>query len=46
VYWLKSGYLNADQLREKFPDHADKYEWFITLYTAVAMRSPLIPYGA
>jgi len=43
IMWGYSAGTRARQLTEKYPEHKDKYLWFLALYEAVWNRELLIP---
>jgi hypothetical protein len=43
LVWFRSAGLRARLLLEKYPEHADKYQWFLRLYNAVNSRELLMP---
>jgi hypothetical protein len=43
IMWGVSAATRVTQLREAYPTYADKYDWFLRLYQAVAGREPLVP---
>lgn len=42
-YWFASAKMRVLQLREQFPEHSAKYEWFLKLAQQVEAQVPLIP---
>ncbi|TMQ57071.1 MAG: hypothetical protein E6K76_11605 [Candidatus Eisenbacteria bacterium] len=43
IMWGFSAATRVTQLREKYPEHTPKYDWFLRLYEAVKSRQPLVP---
>jgi hypothetical protein len=43
VLWGSSAMTRAWQLREKYPEHASKYDWFLRLCQAICEGRPMIP---
>ena len=42
-YWFASARMRVCQLLELFPQHSDKYEWFLKLSEHVEAHEPLVP---
>jgi hypothetical protein len=42
-YWFASAITRISQLREKFPQHEEKYAWFLNLAHQVKNDEPLVP---
>jgi hypothetical protein len=42
-YWFASAIFRISQLREKFPQHEEKYAWFLNLAQQVANDELLVP---
>ena len=43
IGWGTSAAKRVTQLKEKYPDYVDKYDWFLRLYEAVRSGAPLVP---
>ncbi len=43
IVWGYSAMSRVKQLMEKYPDHREKYEWFLRLYEAASGEKPLVP---
>jgi len=42
-YWFASARMRVVQLRDQFPQHSAKYEWFLKMSDQVAAHEPLVP---
>jgi hypothetical protein len=45
IMWGTSAVTRVTQLWEQYPEHAEKYKWFLRLYEAVRNRDALVPLG-
>ena len=45
IMWKTSAATRVTQLKEQYPEYADKYDWFLRLYEAVSFGAPLVPTG-
>ncbi len=45
IMWGTSAATRVCQLKEQYPEYADKYDWFLRLYEAVSSGAPLVPTG-
>jgi hypothetical protein len=45
IMWGYSA-MTRVQLAERFPEHNEKYGWFLSLYEAVRDGHPLVPIGS
>jgi len=45
VMWGTSAEMRVTQLKERYPQYSDKYDWFLRLYNAVKSGAPLVPTG-
>jgi len=43
VYWGQSAGMRVLQLREMYPIHAPKHDWFLRLHSAIMSDEPLVP---
>ncbi|MBI5603502.1 MAG: hypothetical protein HY879_09100 [Deltaproteobacteria bacterium] len=43
VFWGTTARLRVASMSKKYPEHRDKYDWFLKLYEAVISGDPLIP---
>lgn len=43
VYWGQSAGMHVLQLRELYPIHAEKHDWFLRLHSAIMSDEPLVP---
>lgn len=43
IAWFRSAINRAQQLRARFPQHSDKYDWFLKLASQVGTNDTLIP---
>jgi hypothetical protein len=43
LVWGQSAMTRVWQLLQRFPEHRDKYDWFLRLYQAVITGDPLVP---
>ena len=43
VMWGTSAASRAEELKRKFPEHSEKYDWFLGLYQAVKSNEILLP---
>jgi hypothetical protein len=43
MMWGTSAMTRASQLRDKYPEHAEKWDWFLRLCGAILERRPMIP---
>lgn len=43
VFWGRTAAARVSRLSEKYPDHRDKYEWFLSLYENVVSDKMLVP---
>lgn len=42
-YWFQSARTRVQQLLDQYPQHSDKYYWFLALADAVEMNQSLVP---
>ena|ERR1700730_3988863 len=42
-FWFQSAMTRVSQLLERYPEHAAKYNWFLSLYSAVEAGEQLVP---
>ena len=42
-YWFMSARMRVAQLLDRFPEHSEKYNWFLDLTSAVEQRELLVP---
>ena len=45
-YWFASARMRVCQLRDEFPQHSAKYDWFLKLSAHVEADELLVPQGA
>ena len=43
IMWGTSAETHVMQLKKRWPQYSDKYDWFLRLYEAVKSRAPLVP---
>lgn len=43
IYWFRSAKNRVQQLKDQFPQHSDKYDWFLKLADQVEANEPLVP---
>ena len=43
VFWERTAAARVSRLSEQYPEHRDKYEWFLLLYKNVKSNKTLIP---